>query len=145
MSPENPARLHGLRRSRVRTEKSTYISYIYVLYLAQVSKYLQTLALGIIIFMLCLPKTLHGCTVYVGLGSGTEKSTYISYIYVLYLAQVSKYLEVRLEYVCTCSLVLNTKYKYRRYVLIFLFLTLDLARVCRYLLTCASVHGFRET
>ena len=62
--------LHGLRRSMVRTEKSTYISYIYVLYLALVSKYLQTLA-----------------------RSGTEKLTYISYIYILYLAQVSKYLQ----------------------------------------------------
>ena len=43
------------------------------MYLAQVSKYLQTLVLGLIIFMLRLPKTLHGCTVYIGLGSGTEK------------------------------------------------------------------------
>ena len=88
------------------TEKSTYISYIYVLYLAQVSKYLQTLALGIIISMLCLLKTLHGCTVYVGLGSGTKKSTYISNNYVLVHGLRIKYtykIHIYLLYLCFVS------------------------------------------
>ena len=75
--------MHGQRRYRVRNRKiNLYISYLCFVS-SQVSKYLQTLALDLIMFMLCLPKTLHGCTVYVGLGSGTKKSTYISYNYVL--------------------------------------------------------------